>query len=62
MRQNMAMPEPREPEILDESLWRFVTQLQKGGFYGVAELHYSESNFTPFGRPARQSLVGVSTV
>lgn len=36
------MPEPREPEILDESLWRFVTQLQKDEFYGVAELHFHE--------------------
>jgi len=36
------MDEPREPEILDEALWRFVTQLQRGGFYGMAEIHFQE--------------------
>ena len=36
------MDEPREPEILDEALWRFVTQIQKGRFFGITELHWHD--------------------
>lgn len=36
------MPETREPDILDEALWRFVAKLQKDEFFGVAELHFQE--------------------
>ena len=32
------MPEPREPEIRDEALWRFVTQIQKSRFFGITEV------------------------
>ncbi len=36
------MAEPREPEILDEVLWMFVTQLRKGRFFGITELHWQD--------------------
>ena len=38
----MMMPPPQDVEILDEVLWRFVTSLQKGRFFGVAELHFQD--------------------
>lgn len=36
------MPEPRAPEILDEALWMFVTQIQKSRFFGITEIHWHD--------------------
>jgi hypothetical protein len=36
------MHEPREPEILDEALWKFVAQIQKSRFFGITELHWHD--------------------
>lgn len=38
----MKMPPTKDVEVLDEALWKFVTSLQNGHFFGVAELHFQD--------------------